>query len=208
MPNIESSKLEHLFATPILVHRWDDSGTLNEQLKSVILSREQAGPGTQKSNVGGWQSTDDFGAWAGEPGKQIIERMMAMTNHATRLLFTQLQTGGQFGWKFAIWANVNRRGEFNKMHFHPGSTWSGVYYVDDGGTVAGDRVSGSLSLLNPVQVASMSFFAMQLPQARAIMPEPGMMVLFPSYVLHSVHPHNGDRPRISIAFNVHKDPYP
>jgi hypothetical protein len=34
------------------------------------------------------------------------------------------------------------------------------------------------------------------------------MVLFSSYVPHSVAPHEGERPRISIAFNVRKEPFP
>jgi hypothetical protein len=35
-------------------------------------------------------------------------------------------------WILSAWANVNRRGDFNNMHTHPGATWSGVYYVDHG----------------------------------------------------------------------------
>jgi hypothetical protein len=34
------------------------------------------------------------------------------------------------------------------------------------------------------------------------------MILFPSYVPHDVLPHRGDCPRISIAFNVRKEPFP
>jgi len=34
------------------------------------------------------------------------------------------------------------------------------------------------------------------------------MILFPSYVRHPVLPHRGDRPRISIAFNVRREPFP
>ena len=35
-------------------------------------------------------------------------------------------------WILSAWANVNRRGDFNQLHTHPGATWSGVYYVDHG----------------------------------------------------------------------------
>ncbi len=34
------------------------------------------------------------------------------------------------------------------------------------------------------------------------------MVLFPSYLPHMVVVHQGKRPRISIAFNLRKEPYP
>jgi hypothetical protein len=35
-----------------------------------------------------------------------------------------------------------------------------------------------------------------------------MMVLFPGYVPHMVLPHQSKRPRISIAFNLRKEPFP
>ena len=39
-------------------------------------------------------------------------------------------------------------------------------------------------------------------------PEPGLMILFPSHVPHAVPPHRGPRPRISIAFNARREPFP
>ncbi|PWE17395.1 hypothetical protein DDZ18_06845 [Marinicauda salina] len=35
-----------------------------------------------------------------------------------------------------------------------------------------------------------------------IQPEPGLLVLFPSWLMHAVRPHNGQRDRISIAMNI------
>ncbi len=37
---------------------------------------------------------------------------------------------------------------------------------------------------------------------------PGMMVLFPSYMQHAVLAHEGVRQRISIAFNLRREPFP
>ena len=36
----------------------------------------------------------------------------------------------------------------------------------------------------------------------AIRPEAGMLVLFPSWLRHSVRPHGGDRERVSVAINL------
>jgi hypothetical protein len=33
-------------------------------------------------------------------------------------------------------------------------------------------------------------------------------VLFPSYLVHAVLPHRGPRSRLSIAFNLRREPYP
>jgi Putative 2OG-Fe(II) oxygenase len=41
-----------------------------------------------------------------------------------------------------------------------------------------------------------------------VQPAPGLTVLFPSYMPHMVFPHQGERERISIAFNLRKEPFP
>ena len=33
-------------------------------------------------------------------------------------------------------------------------------------------------------------------------PEPGMLLMFPGWLLHYVHPYRGTTPRVSIAFNL------
>jgi hypothetical protein len=38
--------------------------------------------------------------------------------------------------------------------------------------------------------------------AQTIRPKPGLMVLFPSFLLHAVRPYRGQGLRISIAFNL------
>ena len=35
-----------------------------------------------------------------------------------------------------------------------------------------------------------------------IAPTPGLLLVFPSFVYHGVHPYRGSKPRISIAFNL------
>ena len=47
-----------------------------------------------------------------------------------------------------------------------------------------------------------------LNSSYTVRPEPGLMVLFPSYMPHMVLPHQGGRERVSIAFNLRKEPYP
>jgi hypothetical protein len=37
---------------------------------------------------------------------------------------------------------------------------------------------------------------------RKIDPEPGTLVLFPSYLSHATNPTNADAPRICVAFNA------
>lgn len=54
-----------------------------------------------------------------------------------------------------------------------------------------------------VIVASvMTFFPGVLPSARVVRQEAGMIILFPSYLQHSVLYH-GERPRVCVPFNAH-----
>lgn len=209
MAALQDADVEFPFAVPVVRHVWDDSAELNRALSEAILAQEGRSTGNSKSNVGGWQSTQDFLAWTGEAGRTLAARMAEMVNHATRLLLARLGTEkartAQFSWKIAIWANVNRAGDYNRVHLHPGATWSGVYYVDAGDPGA---EGGRLSLMDPSPAAQMTFLTGLLRPTLEVAPVAGLMVLFPSYLPHMVHPYRGQRPRISIAFNAHKDPYP
>jgi uncharacterized protein (TIGR02466 family) len=130
--------------------------------------------------------------------------MQEMTEEATRRLFADsAHTAEPMSWTLSAWANVNRAGHSNKLHTHPGATWSGVYYVDSGGEAEGS----ALYLSDPAPSRSSTFFP-NLTSNVMIRPAAGLMVLFPSYLQHGVQPHRGDRPRISIAFNARKEPFP
>jgi hypothetical protein len=63
-------------------------------------------------------------------------------------------------------------------------------------------------LMESDQGRANTFFPGLVPMTAFIKPEPGLMVLFPSYLPHMVYVHQGKRPRISIAFNLRKEPYP
>jgi hypothetical protein len=66
----------------------------------------------------------------------------------------------------------------------------------------------ALRLCDPNPARTNLFFPELSASDVTFPPQPGLMVLFPSYVPHNVPPHRGDRPRISIAFNLRKEPYP
>ena len=84
----------------------------------------------------------------------------------------------------------------------------GVYYVDAGDPPEGDKPSGSFTFLTPNLAEANTFFTKVVPQSTSIRPTSGLMLLFPSYLQHFVHPYDGDRPRVSISFNATKQPWP
>ena len=105
-----------------------------------------------------------------------------------------------------MWANVLPAGAVNQMHAHPGALWLAVYYVDDGG----EPDNGARTLLDPRfpmnrMGANDLVFAdggvVEEPTVH-IQPVPGRMVIFPSWLMHGVKPHQGARDRVSIAINI------
>jgi uncharacterized protein (TIGR02466 family) len=206
--NLQSARFAPLFATPLLEHMWPDAATLNPSLQQSILDHARHHPGTQQTNIGGWHSEPGRLEFCGSAGQQLIGHMRAMTEQATRRLYAQYARPlDPFNWTLSAWANINQRGDFNNLHTHPGSTWSGVYFVDPGESDPNAEAT-ALHLFDPNPARTNLFFPELTSQNILFRPVPGLMVLFPSYVPHAVLPHRGDHPRISIAFNVRKDPFP
>jgi uncharacterized protein (TIGR02466 family) len=100
------------------------------------------------------------------------------------------------------WLNINdSRQCMNTEHVH-GDVFSGVFYVQ---TPEG---SGKLSIANPginrmwggCQLASLK--NQFTGETIRIEPVEGNIILFPSYVPHSVETNDHDEERISISFNI------
>ena len=208
MADLADEKLIHLFTTPVLKYVWPDSDELNAELGKPILAHKRKSEGTAYSAIGGWQSNEDFQTWSGEPGRIIMQRVADLVRHASREIYTTYRGEERNQWTISLWANVNRKGHYNKNHVHAGATWSGVYIVDSGNSGSEPFNSGMLALINPNLAATMSFYRNAIPMRYSIHPEPGLMLVWPGYLMHMVHPHLGRRARVSISFNIRKDPYP
>ena len=205
---LEAARFGSLFASPLLEHMWADSAELNAELRERILEHARRHPGSEQTNVGGWHSEIGRLEFCGSAGERLVRHMREMIEEATLRLYASYSRPPEpLSWILSAWANINRRGDFNNMHTHPGATWSGVYYVDDGESIP-DAEGTAIQLSDPCPARTNIFFP-ELSNSNVLFgPVPGLMILFPSYVPHAVPPHRGDRPRISIAFNVRKEPFP
>jgi uncharacterized protein (TIGR02466 family) len=112
-------------------------------------------------------------------------------------------------WQIAAWANVNEQGDYNMIHNHSGGVWSGVYYVDTGTPDPEHLYSGVLTFRNPT-LAALAIDNLRVPEPirqffradHSISPRTGLMVVFPSWLEHQVHPYYGSGQRLSISWDA------
>jgi uncharacterized protein (TIGR02466 family) len=203
-----ASEIIPLFSTPIVITEVPDAATLNSELRTAIEQRHKTHPGTQHSNLGGWQSSWDMDRWGGAPA---IKLLAIGRNTANRATTDREGKPVSVTWRANMWANINRSGHGNEFHSHPGSFWSGVYYVDDGGVAADPSLGGELEFMDPrgsgpAMYAPHLAFAMpgglSVGANETVPPRTGRLVMFPAWLLHQVRPYRGGAERISIAFNL------
>ena len=201
-----------LFPTPIALIEVPQAERLNRDLATAILQREQTVPSSMHSNLGGYQSSWDMDRWGGPATSELLG---IARDVATRLTAPRMGPAGTglspAMWKANIWANINRAGHGNEFHAHPGSFWSGVYYVDDGGIGSDPALGGELEFMDPRGIAPAMYAptlgfslpgGLSLGASETMPPKAGRLVLFPAWLLHAVRPYRGPRMRISVAFNL------
>ena len=101
----------------------------------------------------------------------------------------------------SIWAIINEKGASNERHHHGNSALSAAYYV------RAPKDCGDIVFYDPRPAPVFSHPIAKKPNilnatVNSITPDEGLLVLFPSYLDHSVKPNLSSNQRIVISFNV------
>jgi uncharacterized protein (TIGR02466 family) len=191
-----------LFRTPLARFTVPNAEKINPGLEKAILKRMNKDAGINRSNVRGWHSERDFCKWPEKAVRELVDSMRSAVRNMVRLIadVPKFRTTIQL----AAWANVNGPGSFNHYHTHPNSLWSGVYYVRAGAYGDDDiRHAGKLKFYDPRgQIDQLAHPGQGFGKNFNIAPEDGMMLVFPSWLAHSVNSFDSDTQRISVAFNA------
>lgn len=107
------------------------------------------------------------------------------------------------------WYHITRHGGYTSGHNHPMASWSGVYCVNPGETIAGGGNNGTLrfqdSRINATQYLDPGNAHLQPPYESGYLAyqlQAGQLLLFPSWLPHEVTPFWGHDERITVAFNA------
>lgn len=209
--DLTSVTITQIIPTPLANLRLENAENLNQQLKVAILAEEARHSGVSHSNLGGWQSRDDLLSWGGDAAQILISSAREFANTLSAIWDpVRGLIEADLDWSCNAWANVNRKGDANTAHAHPGAYWSGVYWVDDG---MGDEIShlgGEIEFFDPRGAAPVMVSGelkmridgcLSAGLKHQVQPREGNLLLFPSWLTHSVNTYLGSRPRISVAMN-------
>ena len=192
-----------LFTTPVWIT--DECGVDRDKIINFVKVVQAEDPrGREASNMGGWQSYDFI--------PQVMKHN-ALSELHDRIMQQAYACADEFGFKdytlhmLNLWININKKGDSNVTHTHPGSIFSGVYYLS-----LPDCCYGNFTLQrSPIDQhlreswgCSENFdrFNENIMDEYDIYPEEDRLVIFPSWIPHRVSASQGDGERISISFNI------
>ncbi|MEM7170160.1 MAG: putative 2OG-Fe(II) oxygenase [Pseudomonadota bacterium] len=104
------------------------------------------------------------------------------------------------------WANLYGYGDYSVAHAHIRCTGSVVYMVDGGDQDDDDQFGGRFSIIDPRFPPCCKVASGYMTNPFCPILKPGSMIVFPSALVHSVNPYHGQRPRITLAWNMNEKP--
>ena len=193
-------KVHKLFSSPVFQYQVENYKELNVELKNYILDLKEKFPdGQKKSNINGWHSPDFMLNKDSPPYKFYLSVKK----------FTKQVIENEMGWRYRddkvritnMWSIINSEGSSNMKHIHPNTYLSSAYYV---------KVpinSGKICFFDPREQKNFSYpITKKKTELSAeiinIIPEEGNLLLFPSYLYHSVGENCSKEDRIAISFNL------
>jgi hypothetical protein len=201
-------QIRSMFPTPVCLHFLPVAQEVNAELRPVIIEK-MAANGTVDVHGRGWHSTPDLESWGGAPVQTIFRVLRELADS-----MTATRGGGRVNleWRITACGVVRQKGEHAELTARPGAIWSGVYYVDDGYAKSDDEtLGGECELADPrgalpAMVAPQYAFRVAggatAGQLESIRPQPGMIILHPSWQPRGERRYDGPGQRVTIEFDL------
>ena len=198
-------KKDHWWPTPVWFFDIDPTTIDFDKVKEEIYKVKSIDEGRSISNYGGWQSNS-----LNLTQDTEMNKLMRKIEEASSTCFKDVGARPTVNRKITdYWININQKGDSNNVHNHALSTLSGVVYIEcekNSGNILFHR-NGAESYYylelthnddknnnNPYQFSHVYYECIKY-----------RVLIFPSYLSHSVEGNKSDTDRISIAFNFAKN---
>lgn len=164
--------------------------------------------GERRSNLGGWHSPSDLC----DPAKhtQFPGVMKAVTEGLLNYFGKVMGYTGELQFALSMWAVMNRPGDTNAPHTHPGNLLSGAYYLRipegmTGGEIVFMDPRGAVNSYGSERKDRAGLKAPWDHPSVAHSPKQGDLLIFPSWLPHYVNAFRSEDPeaeRVVISFNA------
>jgi len=185
--------LDKFFSVPIWnEHLWFDYDSVVKKCYEI----KSKSAGRNLTNIGGWQSNDIDLSKFTECYSLIEDSLRSVCEDIHPDMFLKIDNA---------WININKGLNYNSPHEHPLSAISGVLYLKcnkNSGNIKFE--SSSLMRHYPLNSYGSKLFQTYIEYQ----PKVGDLILFPSWLTHSVLPSLDNEDRISIAFNTSQNDTP
>jgi len=173
---------------------------VEDSLTNVYQIHDRFPHSIDKTNVNGWQRH-------GLHETQLFDNLIESIFHSFDQVMNHLHDkysrnlGDEQGWNVSVenlFANIDKNGSYHRMHNQYGCDYSGVIYLKT------PKNSGDIFMQCPFRSPWMSKFSVSTNQSyyKQITPYPGLLLIFPSYILHHVDPNQSDEDRVSLSFKL------
>ena len=103
------------------------------------------------------------------------------------------------------WGIKHMPNDWAQNHCHMNSVFSGIYYLDvseNSGDLVIEKGQHSTNCFMTTLTPDVNFFNQYTQQSWRVRPENGMILVFPSQVIHNVEKNKTDQVRYAVAFDV------
>tara|TARA_Y100000590_G_scaffold459148_1_gene615515 strand:- start:11017 stop:11619 length:603 start_codon:yes stop_codon:yes gene_type:complete len=196
--NKRNSDLNLIFSTPLWTTVVPNYKEINTKFSNYIQNLQTNDPeGRKKSNLIGWHSKN-FNL--SDPVPQFfIKNISSILNESIN----------DMGWDIeknelkitGMWSIINPSNASNARHIHSNNYISAAYYVK------APKNCGDIKFHDPRSAKVIRTPITKKPnnlnlEVINITPQEGLLVLFPSYLHHSVDMNNSSDERVVISFNI------
>ena len=182
---------------PVPIHVFDVNGfkEIQNQLIDYAYNLKEKDEGVTISNVGGWHSTMFEVKNVDDVLQKFLINCLAQ--------FPALDKSVSI--KVFAWVNINKPGDYNSKHNHPGDDLAGVLWIKT------PENSGNLVFESPYHFNSfreICSYSDRFKKSSNIdytyycSPSEGIMIVFPAHLQHHVIENNSNEDRISVSFNI------
>ena len=191
------------FTSPVMQIQLDLDLEKLTEFASEMRNKDKKG--VIQTNVGGWQSNNVHE----EKHKEFKKLKKEITQHL-QIYHSEIFQGMIFKQNVTqslanMWVNINEKHHYVDWHIHHKATLSGVYYIKHDGVE-----NGNILFKHPEhpQMSALHWkkelvevWDMTSGEIFIIPPSSNMLLIFPSWLEHSVEANLKNDPRISLSFN-------